>query len=792
MSLETGRMVTRGVVTKQPLTPQVIEAVHQLAKKDKMPEGLKITTKAGVILYDSALTAGVDYNQNETNYIETNNYYDALQDEEDDESYSDDDEEDVDLDEGYDEVDPNEIADILSDNQPHNNTPDQLNNQQDDNDNNNNQQDDDDDNNNQQDTKIFDSELDQSEADEAEDDDQESVEQEEEAAIEPEPELTATGRPKRNIKPPDRLGEWTLFGTTTDVSLEEYDRTDALILARCMAHFANIASNPKHKHHNFIQTHSLKKGLKKFGTKGKDAAFGELKQLHDRIVFWPRKAEDLTQEELSKAMDSLIFLVEKRDGRIKARTCANGSIQRDYISKEESASPTVSTEAVLLTAVVDAHEGRDVMTTDIPNAFVQTPAEIKDGEERIIMKIQGPMVDMLCEIDPELYGPYVVYEKGTKTLYVEVLKAIYGMMQASLWFYKKFRTDIEQQGFKINPYDPCVANKIVNGKQHTVTFHVDDLKSSHVDSKVNDKFHEWLEKVYGDPKIGKVKSTRGKRHDYLAMVLDFSTPGVLKVDMVDCVTGVVDDFPFPLKEQKHPWTEKPFSPGNSPELDTEKKETFHTFVAKCLFVCKRARQDINPAIAYLTTRVRGPNQEDWKKLIKMLGFLKRTKKDVLHLSANSTTVLMWSVDASFAVHEDMKSHTGAVMTMGRGAIQSVSTKQKINACSSTESELVGIDDIIPKAVWTKLFMEEQGHGIKKNVVYRDNTSAMKLELNGKASSSKRTRHFNIKYFYVTDLIARGELTTEYCSTDLMTADYNTKPLLGEKFARFRAEIMGWG
>jgi hypothetical protein len=107
------------------------------------------------------------------------------------------------------------------------------------------------------------------------------------------------------------------------------------------------------------------------------------------------------------------------------------------------------------------------------------------------------------------------------------------MLQASLLFYKKLRKDLEGIGFKINPYNPCVANRTINGKQHTLTWHVDDLKSSHVDSKVNNEFHKWLEKTYGDPKMAQVKAVRGKVHDDIAMNLNFQEKGKLKVDMVD-------------------------------------------------------------------------------------------------------------------------------------------------------------------------------------------------------------------------------------------------------------------
>jgi hypothetical protein len=91
--------------------------------------------------------------------------------------------------------------------------------------------------------------------------------------------------------------------------------------------------------------------------------------------------------------------------------------------------------------------------------------------------------------------------------------------------------------------------------------------------------------------------------------------------------------------------------------------------------------------------------------------------------------------------------------------------------------------------WSKRFVEHQDFEVKMNIVYQDNTSSMKLEQNGKASSGKRTRHFDIKLFYVTDLVARDEVIVKYCPTDEMIGDYMTKPLVGSKFKRFRDLIM---
>ena len=174
----------------------------------------------------------------------------------------------------------------------------------------------------------------------------------------------------------------------------------------------------------------------------------------------------------------------------------------------------------------------------------------------------------------------------------------------------------------------------------------------------------------------------------------------------------------------------------------------------------------------------------------MMKFLKRTKDDVLTLSANNLSVTKWYADASFAVHPDMKSHTGITMTMGEGAVMSSSRKQKLNTRSSTEAELVACDDAMTQVLWTKHFLEAQGY--KNNTkLMQDNTSTILLEKNGKASSSKRTRHINIRYFFIKDQIDKGIIQVEYCPTNQMDADYMSKATQGELFTIMRSKIMGF-
>ena len=226
-----------------------------------------------------------------------------------------------------------------------------------------------------------------------------------------------------------------------------------------------------------------------------------------------------------------------------------------------------------------------------------------------------------------------------------------------------------------------------------------------------------------------------------------------------------------------------------PDWRKEKAEVFHTTVSKGLFLSKRARPDIQIAIAFLCTRVKEPTVEDWSKLGRLMDYLKRTKDECLIIKMDDSNTIKWYIDVAYAVHPDMHSHTGAIMTMGKGSIISISSKQKVNARSSTEAELIGIDDIISNVLWAKLFMESQGMKVEHNIIYQDNKSTIQLAENGRHSAGKRSRHLNIKYFYITDKLEQKEMEIQYCPTDDMVADYNTKPLQGNKFRKFKRMIM---
>jgi len=173
--------------------------------------------------------------------------------------------------------------------------------------------------------------------------------------------------------------------------------------------------------------------------------------------------------------------------------------------------------------------------------------------------------------------------------------------------------------------------------------------------------------------------------------------------------------------------------------------------------------------------VKGPDVDDYHKLKRVMRYLRGTIGLPLTLEANGTHVLKSWVDASFAVHHDMRSQTGAAISLGKGAVYSSSTCQKINTKSSTESELVGMNNALLQIIWTQYLLEAQGYDIKKNILYQDNKATILLQTSGKWSSMKCTRALNIRYFFIADQVEKGQLTVEYCPTGYMVADLFSKP-----------------
>ena len=276
-----------------------------------------------------------------------------------------------------------------------------------------------------------------------------------------------------------------------------------------------------------------------------------------------------------------------------------------------------------MTAVIDAMENRTVAIVDIPGAFMQA-----DMDPWVYMCIDGAMADFFMEIDHDMYHPHMVKEKGKPVIYVELLKALYGTLRAACLFWETLSRKLQEWGFTINPYDSCVANKEIEGQQCTITWHVDDLKISHVREHVVRSIIQKIQDNFGQH--SELSMHIGKRHDYLGMILDFTVPGTLEIDMSDYIQVILQDAPANLwgtsmvPAAKHLFITWP----GATKLSPQEQEIFHHLTMQLMYLSQRGRPDIHTAVAFLSSRVSSPDQDDYMKLGKVIKYLEST----LHLT----------------------------------------------------------------------------------------------------------------------------------------------------------------
>lgn len=159
-------------------------------------------------------------------------------------------------------------------------------------------------------------------------------------------------------------------------------------------------------------------------------------------------------------------------------------------------------------------------------------------------------------------------------------------------------------------------------------------------------------------------------------------------------------------------------------LNKHDVEILHHITMELQYLSQHGWPDICTALLFLCTRVKAPEMDEYKKLAHISRYLQGMVNLTLCLSADRTGILQWWVDASYAVHPNMKSHTEGTMSLGSSSVYSMSTKQKLMTQSCTGGELVGVHEMMPQIMWTQYFLEARGFGMCKVALYQDNKSTI--------------------------------------------------------------------
>ena len=533
---------------------------------------------------------------------------------------------------------------------------------------------------------------------------------------------------------------------------------------------------------------SVRAALKERGESAKAAIMSELQQMIDKGVWHGVHLNNLSSVQRKAVLRSVTFLKDKFTAqntfdKFKARICVDGSRQ-DHALYDNVSSPTAATASVLSCAAISAAEGRKVMTIDVSGAFLH--ADMRATGITVHVQLDSTMTRFLVELEPY----YAQFVRPDGTCVVELDKALYGTIEAAKLWYDNISSKLESDGFVKNPYDQCIFNRInPNGNQVTVVLYVDDMLVSCIDESALDNFAAFLRACYGENEISE---HRGAVLDFLGMTFDFTIVGKVKITMKRLVDEIIAGCGVVL-ERKTPAAEHLFDINESAKKLQEKdKEYFRSYTAKLLYVGKRVKPEMLTAISFLTTRANSPDTDDLAKLHRALGYLLFTRDRGIILCIGDTMTVGGFIDAAYGVHTNSgKSHSGCAMVLGTGGpVHVKSTKQKLVTKSSTEAELVALSDYASQAVWLRNFIISQGYNVGPVILHQDNMSCMALIKRG-GPASERSRHIDIRHFWVKELVDGKAAIVKHLPTDRMHVNVLTKPVQGRQFILERNALTNW-
>lgn len=372
------------------------------------------------------------------------------------------------------------------------------------------------------------------------------------------------------------------------------------------------------------------------------------------------------------------FLATGQHDKFKSRLVFNGNEQDVELFQTDL---TAALHSIMACLAVAASNGvTQIGKIDVKGAFIQTEME----GSPVYVRCDKNLTRLIVEVLPGI-KKYVTKDGA---LYCQLLKALYGCVQASKLWYNKLTRFLRSLGYEQSPTDPCIMRKIENGQVFLLVIYVDDILVL-----ANTEEMECVKQAF-ITEFQWITMEVGNGHSYLGMHV-IMYDGYALIDMKNFIDKLLTEHGKDVREYDTPADKTIFSVDSKMKLlsEVERKE-FHTTVAKLLYLTKQARPDIATATGFLCTRVTKATKQDRMKQKRVLGFLKRTQRWTLHLKIGDMLRILTYVDAAFASHSDAKSHTGIAVFLGEALVFAASRKQKCVTKSPTDSELVALTDNI--------------------------------------------------------------------------------------------------
>ena len=455
--------------------------------------------------------------------------------------------------------------------------------------------------------------------------------------------------------------------------------------------------------------------------------------------------------------------------RFKARLVAKGFTQKEGIDYHETFSPVSSKDSFRIIMALVAHFDLELHQMDVKTAFLNGNL----GEEVYMQQPEGFQM------------------KGKEQMVCKLNKSIYGLKQASRQWYLKFDEIVTSLGFIENQIDQCIYLKISGSKFIFLVLYVDDVLLASSDLNLLHETKQHLSKTFDMKDLGKasfvlgIEIHRDRSRGTLGLSQNAYIDRVLKrFDMQSCKPG---DVPI----VKGDVLSKDKCPKNEVERECMKKVPYASAIGSLMYAQVCTRPDIAFPVNVLGRFLADPGMEHWIAAKKVMRYLQRTKNFMLtYRRVDRLEVIRYSDSDYAGSPDDKKSTSGYVFMLGGGAISWKSVKQTLVASSTMQAKFVACYGAATQAIWLRNFISglKVIDSISRPIkIFCDNRAAVFFSKNNKTSSG--SKHIDIKYLSVRDMVRKGDIIIEHINTEAMIVDPLTKGVRHVVF-KCHAESMG--
>ena len=496
--------------------------------------------------------------------------------------------------------------------------------------------------------------------------------------------------------------------------------------------------------------------------KWREAMRLELKALRENGTWKSATLPDGRKAIRSKWVYRIKFNSDGTINKYKARLVAKGFTQMEGVDFKETFAPTAKLKSVRLLLAIAAKRRWKIYQDDVPAAYLKSTLK-----EEIYMELPTGWEELLTRTNKDALGKPIC---DSDSKIVRLLKTLYGLKQSGREWNQTFATYVKSVGFLQSKEDPCIFRRVDNSQREILLgVYVDDILTTG-DKIAVEEFRKQLQHKFNMDEGGLLSW-------YLGINVEFHDDGSISMDQDQYLQEKLEEF------KEHIGTGGAATPLPSNyqsmlSLDSgtlDKSFPYRSMVGSLMYAMVGTRPDLAFPIQVVCQFMDKPTIAACSLVRHIYKYCRFNSYKLFFSSANDFILRGWS-DASYANNLDYKSTSGYCFKLGNSLVSWSSGKQNITALSTAESETIGLTNAAQEAVWLRRILEELGIRQNSTEIFEDNQACIAMARN--PQQHKRTKHIQVRYFFIREHLESGELLLTYCNTLNQLADPFTKLLSG--------------